>query len=280
VSELGKELDYQWEDSKTVSVSHGSLNGKSEVVAGRWPDASRYIGRCDAWARALLVLNVPHTNDSIPFEELVERATRVTEVSRRALEGNEAILVRLNFDSSDLRPASWEVEIYFDPAVNYLVKRAVYIASTDAGKYRRQTDVAQFKECTPGVFFPERLFGEDGPVSKPNFKHTTIISDIHVNEKLPQEIFHFRFPDGIQIHDKVRGALYRIDSQGKAISKETPMEVFSPPPPAVDSVIYQTETQEEPPNPRRWIVPLSLLALALGGGGVLVRRMRRAAPTH
>src|SRR5713101_4158838 len=53
VSELGKELDYQWEDSKTVSVSHGSLNGKSEVVAGRWPDASRYIGRCDAWARAL-----------------------------------------------------------------------------------------------------------------------------------------------------------------------------------------------------------------------------------
>jgi hypothetical protein len=219
----------------------------------------------------------------MPFEQFLERATRVKGAERRTIEGKELVVVGVVFDRSKEKDKGsvWDVEIQFDPAVNYLIRKMVFTApgmAIVAGKprtFRREEEVVQFKECSPGVFFPERLIGGSGPEGNFNFNHVTIISEIRVNQPLPEGTFRFRFPHGVELVDSTRGVRYPVDSKGNRIGPETPLAI-SPPPPPVDSPppSQQLETQEEPQGWSRWIFWVSLGIVLLAGGGLLYRHWR------
>jgi hypothetical protein len=213
VSDFGADEDWLWKDSVKKGVSRRTVNGRQAVGASRSNMASRYSGRCDAWARGLLVLNVPSQGiECAPFEQFVAHATRLTKAERRTIDGREMVVFRFFFDKSgDYSP--WDVEIYFDPALNYLVRKTIYSCPGPKGNFRREDEVVQFKECAPGLFFPERLVGRSGPEGDFDFHHTTEISDIRVNEPLPPDIFRFRYPHGVYLTDSVREAEYQVDAE-------------------------------------------------------------------
>ncbi len=278
VSEFGREVDYLWKDSVSESVARRSLGGKAEVGAARNSFPNRYLGRCDAWVRGLLVLNMPQSVDHVPFEQLVAQATRLKRAERQTVDGKEMSVVQLLFDRIKERSTTWDVEIHFDPAVNYLVRKTIYTTAGANGNVRREDEVVQFKEHAPGVFFPERLVGRSGSEGNYFFNHTSVISDVRINQPLPADIFRFRYPDGVLLTDSVRGAEYRVNSEGKRISPEVPLAGGVPPPSSgmAASSDAGTETQEEPRSLTRWILPVSLGILVLAGVTAFLRHKRRA----
>jgi hypothetical protein len=259
-------------------VQRKAENGKSLTSASRNGFANRYIGRCDAWSRGLLVLNAPETIRSIPFEQLVSQATRVRGTERKSVAGREMVVVKLFFDRGSGRDYPWDVEIYFDPAYNYLVSKTVdWVHFPNGGTTQREDEVIRFKECTPGVFFPEKLAGRTGPDGKWDFTHTTAISDIRVTQPIAADVFHFRYPAGIYITDTIRGTRYRVDAAGNRTSSETPLGRVPPPPvgDTAERIEPGTETREEPRPASHWILPGSLGILRCAGIVALVRIWQR-----
>jgi hypothetical protein len=226
------------------------------------------------------VLNVPETIEAIPFEQLVLQATGLSRAERRSIKGKEMLVAHLVFDRTKDQGGAWDVEIHFDPAVNYVVRKTIYTASGTNGRFIREDEVIQFKECAPGLFFPERLEGHSELNGKPDFNHTTVISDIRVNQPLPDDIFRLHYPEGVNLSDQIRNIRYRVDSEGHQTSAGTPLQgrVVPPPPERQsDSSGPGMETQEEPRSASRWVLPVSLVILAFAGIAVFVRRWRRIA---
>lgn len=279
VSDKGDETDYLWKDSVRQSVTHKLISGQKAVSADLQSYTQRHQLRSDPWVRGQLVLNVPATNEYYPFEELVQLATKVTKVMRDRLDGKETILVQLFFDRSTDKPPSpsWDVEIHFDPSVNFLVRKKVY-RMRGAGGYSREEEIIQFKEWAPGLFFPERIEGRSQANGIQDTESLSQLSDIKVNDPLPDDIFRFRYPNGVFVADGIRGTEYRADAEGNRLSAETPLGRGQPPPQTEsDPSALRTETLEGPRSLTRWILPASVALLLLAGIAAIVRRQRMRA---
>lgn len=275
VSDKSEEGDYLWENFICKGVIRRSIQGQTGVQASRASYTTRHTMRCDPADRGLLVLNVPNTTDSIPFEQLVEKATRLKKIERKSVHGKEMIVVQLFFDRSGDVNRAWNIEIYFDPGVNYLIRKVVYSVASKGG-YIREEEVQNFKEFGSGVFFPEQAVGRSENQGKQYSTNTSKLTDIKVNQPLPRDIFRFRYPQGVFMADKIRGCEYRIDAEGNPISKEVPFGRGDPPPiKEGDAQSAGTETQEEPRPASRWILPISLGILIVGGVAAFLRRRRR-----
>lgn len=279
-SEDGNEIDSLWEDSTEKVLVTGQHAGKPHQTATLRRRHGKEMGVCDPWVRALLVLNVPGSIDYVPFEELLTKATRVRKVERRKTEGTEVVVVNLFFDRSNDQPtpSTWDVAIHFDPALNYLVRKTLYVGSIKKITYRREDEIVRFKTCEPGVFFPEKGAGRSGPDGKTDLEYTAEFTEIQVDQPVPDEVFGFQFPNGIILRDKIRGTKYPVDAQGNQIGPAEEIPSHRVPPPPVDGLSVsegaRTETQDEPHSRSRWILPGSLGILLLAGLGWSLRLWR------
>lgn len=95
VSIDGQEREYLWKDAIREGMTRASLGNKTGLGAARQRFTNRYQPPCDAWMRGLLVLNLPSSTEYFPFEQLVERATKVRNVQKRSVDGKELIVVQL-----------------------------------------------------------------------------------------------------------------------------------------------------------------------------------------
>jgi hypothetical protein len=129
------------------------------------------------------------------------------------------------------------------------------------------------------VFFPERIVGWSSKGDSIVANHSTLISDIQVNQPMAENTFRLRYPDGLYVTDDIRGVKYRVNSEGKPISAEEPVSRVILPPAVGDDVpsSARRETQEEPRSMLRWILPVSIGILVLGVVAALVRCWRRPA---
>lgn len=266
------DTDYLWKDSVRKSVVKRQTNGQPVVGAGLGTFPSRFLHRGDAFARGLLALHLPGTVHYVPFEQLLEQATRVKKVERKSIDDREMIVVALAVEMTVReRVGVWDVEIHFDPGVNHLVRKTIYTI----GGLRHEDEVVRFKECAPGLFFPERVVRNSTEDGKPYGGSTTEFFDIRVNQPLPADIFQFRYPHGVMLTDTIRNTRYQVDSEGNPISKETAMGRGPPPPPLGEAAPRPgTESLEEPRSFTRWILPVSLGILGLAAGAAVLRRWR------
>lgn len=271
-------VDYVWKDSIENAIVTKEVNGKKQIAATRNGFPTRYTHRGDAWVRGLLVVNLPGSSQAFPFEDLLGRASKVLKVSKKALEGGEMIVVRLLFTSSTEENHPWESEIYFDPSVNYLIRRV--IRSRTGSRFADIEEVVSYKDCGKGVFFPERVVGRAGVSDEPSEANSqSLLSDIHINEPLAPGIFRLRFPHGISLTDSVRGTTYRVDSEGNPLSAEKPLGTAPPPAPSrLAGPDKGAETVAEPRPRSRWILPVSVGLLVLGGFLAIRRRWKAKAP--
>lgn len=280
VSEFDENIDSLWDNSVRKYVVRKEIGGKPAAAAGRSSFTHRHGVRCDPFVSGLLAFNPPPVSDRVPFEELVDRASKINKVERKQVGGRELIMVQLFFDKSERHPPPTNLDIYFDAGVNYLVRKITITFLTT--NYRLENEVLEFKECRPGLFFPEHMAGSAWLTNKvKDFDSRTSFSEVQINQPLPREIFNFKYPNGVSLRDNIRGCEYRVDADGNPISQEVPY-VHEPPnqASAANAPITGTETQEEPKSATRWILPISLGILIVAGVAAYRRRLRRQAESR
>ncbi len=265
IGDVREDFDFCWKDSVRKSVIRRPSAGGPIVAAGRDGYENRNHHRCDAWVRGLLVLNVPGFTHSIPFEQFVEKASSLKRAAWKTVDGSRMAVIELVIPHRDQGRQPWDVEVYFDPGVNYLIRKDV----RRQGSFVNEQEVVQFKECGPGLFFPERISGRAADV-----KSSTVLSDIRVNQPLPADVFNFRYPHNIVLSDGIKGGSYRVDAAGNPLSALTPHSRSTPPPrgESVPTANSRTETQEEPRSLTIWIILLALVILASAWILAVIRR--------
>jgi hypothetical protein len=272
---IGGKAEYVWAESVRLALNHPTAGGLSKISVSRSKASSRYLPRCDAWIQGLLALQVPNTHDFLPFDGLLDRARKVNKVKKTTIDGREVIFVRLTFDDPFKKRVAWDVGVYLDPAVNYLVRRYTMEAPS-IGKegFSLQNDVVEFKECEPGLFFPTKTVGRNGP---PNYEYSATISDIVVNKPIPEQMFRLLLPGTMTVTDTVRNVYYQMDQSGRQISPDVPMPAKTIPPPsaaASEEPEVLHETTVEPRSLTSWILPISLAILIAGVAAAVLRRWR------
>jgi outer membrane lipoprotein-sorting protein len=268
VNEGGDVDDHFWENSVHSDTSRRPIQGQPAMAAGRAAYTHRHCLRCDPVIRGLLVLNNPGTLDYMPFEELLNIASKAQKTERVTVNGTEFIVVHLVFDPVKNNTKGWTGTVYFDPRVNYLIRKVVY--SHASGELNRTEEVVTFKDCQSGIFFPESISS-----TSENSSGISKLSDIKVNEPLPKDIFQFRYPDGVIMTDSINGTQYRVDAEGRATSTPNLLG-HDTPPPAKNNVETEpgTETKTEPLSVSRYILPLSVCVLFISLFLVYIRRRR------
>ncbi|MCI0639879.1 MAG: hypothetical protein L0Y72_07985 [Gemmataceae bacterium] len=279
IVEENEELDFLWKNGIRQALFTRINSGKREVAASRGAFSDRHIHRSDAFSRALLVLNIPASTRHVPFEELIRIASKKGKPKKMSIGGRELLMMELSFNADAERREPWIVQVYFDPSVNYLVRKTVHSVSTSSGSLRREEIVDEFNESAPGVYFPVHISGVTEIDGTSWSTQTTQLLDLKVNRPLPAGILDFRFPEGVHLSDGVQGVTYRVDAQGNRISDATPLTRLAPPPPkSISESIPGVETQDEPTSVTQWILPISLGILLLGVLGTFARR--RSQQTH
>lgn len=202
-----------------------------------------------------------------PLSQLLDmgdvKKLKSTEISGRAL---IYLDVRLSKDQ--------RYELWVDPAVNYLVRKLIYHTSKPKVDLRVEKEVLSFREVQPGVFFPEQLvhglFFSGGQWFE---KAEATLTNIRVNEPLPEGQFRHTFPPGTMVTDYEKGQAYIVSPEGqpRLVSPLDPSGARAP-----EEVMTQTPvTADDDPWPwHRILVLVSVVAVVCGLSVTLWKRLK------
>jgi hypothetical protein len=231
-------------------------------------EAGQTLGPSDPWRHGLLKLCGP-AGWPLTLDELLRTRHKLSHIKRETVNGCELIVVGLSIDFST--GAVGNFEIAFDPQLNYLARRLTgTFSGAPAGADRRESEVLQFREVAPAMYFPEhsetRFYKGDQVVS-----HEIVqFSDVRINAQLPPDIFKLPIPPGATVHDSIEGNSYTADADGNAVGPKRPLPNLAP----LQAGAMQTETLEEHKSRMRWILPGALAVLLLGCSLWFVRAWR------
>jgi len=152
-------------------------------------------------------------------------------------------------------------QIWFDPEVNFLVRKLVgSITEADGRVYKGECLVHRFMELAPGLYFPEGVGNLEEGVEL-----TASFTNVLANRPIGAEAFRLSFPPGIVMTDFVRGTVYRVDpdgrdigpvldARGKPITLTSAIQLPSVGGPGASN----GPTAEEPASWTVWLLPASL----------------------
>jgi hypothetical protein len=254
---------YPWR--KGESARHGLIGVRDQPFS------------CNPWAYGLLTFP-GQTKYRVPLDELLTDAHRVQSVRRDTRDGRALIHLDLSHDRARL-------DIWFDPAVNYLARIVRVRAEPPAGgPIDSVATVTEFREVAPGIYFPTRVHQQSttGGDAKSD-KWAATFTDITVNKPLPPDSLTLRFPPGIMVSDLVRNGVFRTDERGEptlpALNSRGVRYTLGTSPPVPSD--YQhlvpqpaSVSLEEPRSLTRWLLPAGLVLVAVG---VLLKVARRRA---
>ncbi|MFO0811184.1 MAG: hypothetical protein U0746_21350 [Gemmataceae bacterium] len=232
-------------DLKTLEVRDAQAKGP-KLKTGSIGDAESLVTPLSPWSWGLFYLQ-----DAPPltFADALQDANRVEHVEVDVSSGKRLVV------ASIATHANQSVRIWFDPAVNYLVRKRVN--ETTDRKRRFEFEVTAFRECKPGVFFPEKVVTREFADNKLTGT-TTVDVTAHVNDPVDPSVFELRFPEGTSITDKATGVVYVTGPDGRPDPKYKSHPI---PPPAKTQVKYPTGDHRE--NSDGWRRPIGW-ALAIG----------------
>lgn len=230
----------------------------------------------DPFAEGLLAFSRLDPPGLVALDELLAKPHRINGVKRVS---NGRDLIYLDFSHDRFR-----FEIFFDPQVNYLVRKLIQTSNT--ARTRRESEIVKFAEVRPAVYFPARIetkvFEAAGALRS---TRVATISDIQVNQPMDPGIFKFRYPDGTIVQDLFTRTIYKTDTEGRnmgpvvdSTGRVRQMGRGRPLSGALVGQEPQRATQEEPTSWLPWIVAsASLIVLCVAGFLWFVRRRRQFA---
>lgn len=168
--------------------------GGAVTGASRRP-ASEAIASCDVWRSMLLTFPSGH-REWLTLDQLVQRS-KTPARAKKVVENGKAY-VQLSVTLEDMSHRENRFDVWFDPAVNYLARKAETLIPK-VGRVR--FDVLDFVEAKPGVFMPREttVTLEYGPARRSRFT----LSNLKVNEPIPEETFELTSPAGTPIFDSI-----------------------------------------------------------------------------
>jgi hypothetical protein len=286
---FGTERVKQWQEGDVIRSKYESDIAKQDMliqgmhvrqVHTRWAKGSAQEGqgsfghgkfkvRSDPWRFALFKF-AGHERKDIPFQQLLANPHQVEAAEKVRAEGRELIHLALSHKLAQL-------ELWFDPSVNYLVRK--YRARADP--FELVESVQRFEEVRPGLFFPMVVKSEWRQQGKHVWYRTVTFTNVTINEPFPAELRELRFPADLTVQDYDKGELKKTDKNGEPTLPATdsdgnPLKLVIAPPmvsPPTKPMTPST-TQEEPRSWTRWLLPGSLSLLVVGGGLALIRKLR------
>jgi hypothetical protein len=174
-----------------------------------------------------------------------------------------------------------EREFWFDPAVNFLVRKSTFVPDADKS-FRRESEVLQFVESAPGIFFPSLIEERGRKADRPFAVVRTTISDLVVNRELSESSLRLPNINGMVCTDVDRQTDYQVDADGNRTGPEKPTETTFGMAGSLRSGSRPIPPSEPPWPLWRWILLLSLacLAAAVGVRFFRNRASRRASTTN
>jgi hypothetical protein len=242
------------------SNSH-DLSGKPIISTS----ISRYdglpIGECDPFHHSLLTFY--GARNGVPtlvlFDELLSSEHKLRKAEVESSTGQ--VVVEIDF------PHGIRSEYRFDPKANYLCS---FVQSTSSGT-TISLQVDRFKEASPGVFFPERVIHKSYDAEKLTSQKTYEFSKVVANAALGADALNPVFNRDSEVHDLIKGKVYKTDENGRPIGTE--VELATAPPPTSDFRM-RTETRESPRSWPTWVLAASGICLFLGITLWFIRRRR------
>jgi hypothetical protein len=110
-------------------------------------------------------------------------------------------------------------EFWFDPKVNYLVRKCVWVPAGDA-TLRWEHEVITFAESAPGVFVPTTVEVRCFVKGKQEAVIRTVISELKVNHALPADALRIPGIAGMNCIDLNRHMEYKVDAEGNRVGPE------------------------------------------------------------
>jgi hypothetical protein len=235
----------------------------------------RTLGFCDVWYLSML---------SFDFGEPAVTLADFLEQPRIKLRGAEQdgglFAVRMTNERGE------EIDVWLDPAVNYLVrKKVVSSTSKDGTKLQGETEVESFVEPAPGIFFPSRVTVRHTTNGKLADQSTYEFSAIRINQPLPADAFQVKYVNGMLFLNYVQNKVYHVDEGGRFL-KASRFHLSKRPPRGdttrngsdADSDSPGQATEEEPSSSAaRWILLASAVTLVTAGVLWFMRRRRSLA---
>lgn len=275
--ENGKDFIYVWKNSVKTSLltKTGGQRG-IEYGASRISTLSSHMSNIDPWVRGLLSIPPPESPAGLKIEQLIEKCSNRDQM-QVLKESNEGLLkIKMHFNELAIENRDpWEMEVYFDPKVNYLISKVVYTRTGD--NFKRTEETVAFKEVHLGVFFPEKTSTISESGGKVTHQGESVITSIKLNPELDSDFFKIQFPSGIFLADNLTKTYYQINEEGDPISKIR-FQAKSPPSPRIeeDGIQPGMVTKSEPISWVYYILPGSLVVLAASVGLFYFRQAKAA----
>lgn len=241
-----------------------SSHGEEQVGANLSASTDRHFHRLDPFTLGCLNVQLPGSIRDVPLATLIA-AGKLDRADWTDLENQKCVLIQLSWEKGPHPTLPAVVELYLDPALNYLCRKTVL----RFGDYARREYLAtEFKEFPGGVFFPIRIEQKLSQSGKPWGKSQAVISELKINVPLPTGIFELAFPNGIYVTDLIRNETYQADASGRRLGQTRPISSgkFTPPPDVQSDIqpVVGEPTKAEPRSVTRWILPVSCAVLLVG----------------
>ncbi len=205
------------------------------------------------------------------YADILAKASRVHAAGRVNENGRELIHVRLAANGD-------EYEFWFDPAVNYLIRKFSH-TPTSAPSLKtdsRVDEVTQFVEPVRGVFFPSVIEHKPTRNGQLDAVIRTNLSDVKINQDIPSATLRLPNIAGMTCSDLMRKTDYTVDADGNRTGPESPTKVTPGMPGAVlDGPPPEPRPPSRPPWPLwLWVLIAAGCAFSLAGIVWYVRRRR------
>ncbi len=231
------------------------------TITGSVTDTNKHLN-CDPYLFGLIMFP-GKTRLHIPFEEFLSETNKVNFVRRVDDKGRPLVLV-------DVSHARGRLEIWFDPAVNYLVRRRVLWSSTIENLVLSDQEVMEFQEGSPGIYFPKVVKTTANRHDSPDKQRlTATFSNLQINRPISPEAMTFKFAEGLKVIDTVLNQVKVADANGEP-TKPALTEDGEPITLLPGLLVSQSPeeapraTQQESESWTRWLLPASLGVFGLG----------------
>lgn len=185
-------------EGRLRSFVHGQREGNKQHGAAI--HAQEFEPIHDVWVGALFAIPIPDrppfrlalVNQALADSASVDRCERIKDGD------SESVRAVLSYEHG-------RVEVFFDPVVNYLVRKATVVVDAPR-KITVTREVVRFTEPKPGIFFPAEAVHHT-PDGKRQVRWT--FSNIRINEPIPADVFRLPLPDETVTSDYIKGTIYR-----------------------------------------------------------------------
>lgn len=283
-SKSGSQSEYHAKDGVIKALNYlPSIKGSVPTHSGRIiPEGGPIYGD----PMGLCLLTVPGaTKFYVSLETLLSEPHRFNGIKQVSELGRDYSVLEIKHDRAKL-------EIWLSEKHNFLVGKLVIWDLAGSKDPIGITVVDQFTEVCPGIYFPAKATNVRYDVKNGKIinTRTVVVEETKINHPLEMKDMAFNFPANLMVMDMVQGKIWTTDSQGKLGSEAkgpdgkplTLAKGANPPalppgaipnPPPIGAI--KTATQEEPPSPTRWILPISMALILCGFSLLLLQKLRK-----